>query len=422
MTPIDLHSKSKHLFVLILLCLATAFESKAQTFSTVFAFDGTNGSQPNGPLAQGLDGNLYGTTSNGGSQNLGTVFKVTPTRHLTTLYHFCSQVECADGGVPQSGLVLGTDGNLYGSTTFGGVHNAGTLFRITPQGLLTTLYNFCAQPGCGGGYGTNQALIQGTDGNFYGAAPSGGRNRGGTIFKISPAGKFTLLYSFCSKPDCADGSAPNALVQATDGNFYGTNQFGPGGTVFRLTPSGTLTTLHRFCVQTNCGYFPAAGLTQASDGALYGTTAFSVGSSFGTAFKITLRGAFTTIHRFCTDLDCDDGAFPRGKLIQGTDGNLYGTTTRKRSTANGGTVFQLTRSGSLTVLHTFPGWRSDVPGVIQAMDGNFYGTTTDATANHHGIIFKLGIGLAPFVETAPPAGAVDLSGATAVDVNGAPTR
>ena len=437
--PIGFSSGPRYVCVLVLVCITTAMTSPGQTFTTVFSFNGGNGSQPNGPLALGFDGNLYGTTKNGGSQGLGSVFKFTPPRTLTRLYSFCSQANCADGGVPDAGLVLGKDGNLYGTTPYGGTHKVGTIFKITPQGVLTTLHNFCGTT-CGEGYGTDQPLIEASDGNFYGTAPSGGFNHGGTIFKISPTGKFTLLYSFCLKAGCADGFGPNGLVQATDGNFYGTTRFGStgidatvnGGTIFRFTPSRTLTTLHRFCGKDACngGYFPAAALMQASDGVLYGTTQYSTGSALGTVFKVTLQGAFTTIHRFCTNVDCLDGAFPRCKLVQGTDSNLYGTTTRKTTSGFGGTVFKLTRTGTLTVLHTFPGWRSDDPGVIQTTDGNFYGTTKDYSANYFGTIFKLGTGLGPFVETLPTAGAVEssvmifgtnLSGATAVNFNGTST-
>ena len=413
----------RQLCILILVCSTASVYSWAQIFTTVLSFNASNGSQPNGPLALGLDGNLYGTTATGGSQGRGSVFKITPTRTLTRLYSFCSLAKCADGGVPNAGLVLGRDGNLYGTTTYGGARNVGTIFKISPQGVLTTLHNFCGTT-CGEGYGTDQPLIEAANGSFYGAAPSGGFNQGGTIFKITPTGKFALLYSFCSEAGCADGSAPNGLVQATDGNFYGTTV----STVFRFTPNGTLRTLHRFCGKTTCsgGYSSAAALMQASDGVLYGTTQYSVGSARGTVFKITLQGAFTTIHRFCTNTDCLDGAFPRSKLVQGTDGNLYGTTTA-RNTKTGGTLFKLTRTGTLTVLHTFPTWRIDAPGVIQSTDGNFYGTTQDVSASFYGSIFKLSMGFGPFIEPLPIAGAVkasvvilgaNLSGTTAVNFNG----
>jgi uncharacterized repeat protein (TIGR03803 family) len=413
--------------ICIVVCMAMAVASPAQTFSTIFSFDGSNGRSPNGPLIQGFDGSLYGTTVIGGAHSLGTVFRFNANRTVTTLHNFCSRTACWDGGVPKSGLVLGRDGNLYGTTTYGGAHKVGTIFKITPQGVLTTLHHFCAQASCADGYGTTQPLIQAADGNFYGAAPSGGINHAGTIFKVSPGGNFKLLYSFCAKAQCADGSAPNGLIQATDGNFYGTATF---GTVFRVTPGGTLTTLHRFCSRANCsdGYEPMGALTQASDGVLYGTTAYGGGnSSFGTVFKITLQGSFTIVHRFCTDVDCIGGGVPQSTLIQGTEGNLYGTTSRRHSAQFGGSLFKITRTGILTVLRTFPDWRVDFPGVMQATDGNFYGTTYDQSASYFGTIFKLKMGLSPFIKTVPIAGAsgttviilgTNLSGATSVKFGG----
>jgi uncharacterized repeat protein (TIGR03803 family) len=203
----------------------------------------TDGTSPFG-LVQGADGNFYGTTLQGGANNFGTVFKITPSGGLTTLYSFCSQSGCTEGSTPGM-LVQATDGNLYGTTGEGGgntktcsgfINHCGTVFKITPSGALTTLYGFCPQSGCTDGFGPS-GLVQATDGNFYGTTDDGGANicdvslgsHGcGTVFKITPSGALTTLYSFfCSRSDCADGYLPNtALVQATDGNFYGTTQFG----------------------------------------------------------------------------------------------------------------------------------------------------------------------------------------------------
>jgi uncharacterized repeat protein (TIGR03803 family) len=434
-----------HLLFLLLLGLAVAIPSPAQTFTTLTVFDNTtNSAQPNGPLVQGLDGNLYGTTvgtntgSGGGFEDRGTVFKIVPTGALTTIYTFCSQASCADGGNPLTGLLLGTDGNFYGTTSFGTNRKNGAIFKITPAGGLTVLYRLCLRSACGDGMKVLSPLIQGTDGNLYGAASAGGFAGAcfagcGTIFKLNPAGTLTVLHKFCAT-DCADGAAPNGVIQASDGNLYGTTTSGGigGGTVFSMTTTGTLTTLDDFCKPSCAGLFlPEAGLIQASDGDLYGTTTFGGPSSNpdpGGVFKVSPAGALTTIYNFCAQPNCTDGAFPRGVLIQGTDGNFYGTTTGG-GTSSGGTLFKLTSSATLTVLHTFAGWRHDNPGVMQATNGNFYGTTQDNAQNHFGILFREATGLGPFVKTLPTSGKAgakitilgsNLTGTTALQFNGTP--
>jgi len=186
-------------------------------------------------LVQGIDANFYGTTSRGGGHNAGTVFKMTPDGVLRTLHSF----DTADGAYPEAALIQGADGNFYGTTSAGAAGNAGTVFRITPEGVLTTLYSFCSQPDCADGGSPLAGLVQATDGNFYGTTSisSGGPN--GTIFQITPAGTMTTLYTFCSQAGCADGAQPLAgLIQATDGNFYGATALGgePNsyGTIFSL--------------------------------------------------------------------------------------------------------------------------------------------------------------------------------------------
>ncbi len=240
----------------LLFCLAAAITAPAQTFKLLDTFDEANGANPNHmSLVQGLDGNLYGTTNNGGANGVGvggdgTVFKISPKGGLTTLYSFCSQTNCTDGSGPYAGLVQATDGNLYGSTGAGGSGSSsfcigcGTIFRISPGGALTTLYNFCSQPNCADGSSPLAAMVQAADGNLYGVT-------GSTVFRVSLAGKLTTLYTFCSQTGCSDGTLPVGLIQALDGNFYGATNGGGGasticpggcGTVFKITPAGALTT------------------------------------------------------------------------------------------------------------------------------------------------------------------------------------
>src|SRR5664279_2559299 len=169
-------------------------------------------------LVQATDGNFYGTTNGGGANGVGTVFKITNSGMLTTLFSFCSQSVCADGAYPNARLVQATDGNFYGTTSEGGANGLGTVFKITKRGKLTTLHSFCSQSGCTDGAITYEALVQATDGNFYGTTIYGGTIGVGTVFKITKSGTLTTLHSF----NRADGSNPHGLIQATDGSFYGT--------------------------------------------------------------------------------------------------------------------------------------------------------------------------------------------------------
>jgi uncharacterized repeat protein (TIGR03803 family) len=291
----------------------------------------------------------------------------------TTLYSFCSQLNCADGGTPATPLVQARDGDFYGTTGVGGANGAGTVFKITAGGALTTLHNFCSQPNCTDGASSIfqiSPLVQATNGDFYGPT-NGGANctpgdarSCGTIFKMTGRGSLTTLYTFCSQPNCADGVAPNGLVQGANGDFYGTTSQGGAngaGTVFKITAAGSLTTLYTFCSQPSCadGEEPFGSLVQAKDGNFYGTTWSSglIGGP-GAFFKITPAGTMTTLGYI---------GYPSGTLVQATDGNFYGTTS------HGSTIFKITPGGSLTTRATaccFP-----YAGLVQATDGNFYGTT-----------------------------------------------
>jgi uncharacterized repeat protein (TIGR03803 family) len=272
--------------------------TQAGALTTLHTFDDSDGCGPQG-LIQAVSGDLYGTTFEGGGANNngvgGTVLKITEQGTLTTLHSFCALSNCPDGNQPDS-LVQATDGNFYGTTFYGGAianqycaSGCGTVFRITAAGTLTTLYSFCSLSICADG-SQPVSLIQATNGNLYGTAASGGANGVGTVFEITPDGVLTTLYSFCSLPNCADGWGSGApLVQGTDGNFYGATETGGaagGGTVFKITPTGALTTLYNFCSLANCadGAGPN-GLLQATNGMFYGTTAFG-GTYIGTVFSL----------------------------------------------------------------------------------------------------------------------------------------
>jgi len=419
------------------LCVLTAMASPAQSFRTLVNFDGTHGANPYASLVQGLDGNFYGTTEFGGPTSAGTVFKVTPSGTLTTLYTFPS---FSDGCNPVGGLVLGSDGNFYGSTSTCGatsnlcVFGCGTVFKITPAGVLTTVHTFAATDG----YQPEAAMIQGVNGNFYGTTELGGTLGYGTVFEMTPSGKIKVLHSFAGYP--SEGAYPLAAVfQTANGTLYGTTERGGSstncqtfggifgcGTVFKLSPSGTLTTLHSF--DTSDGALPDGGVVQAGS-SLYGTTSDVATSTFGTVFKITPAGTLTTVYNFCSQASCADGSYPGSGLIKATDGNLYGTT-EEAGTGSAGTVFEITTAGTLTTLHSFDRADGEAPfaGLLQATNGSLYGSTSVGGTNEaDGTIFNVSVGLPHFVQTVPSSGSVGtsvmilgnaLTGATAVTFNG----
>jgi uncharacterized protein (TIGR03437 family) len=368
----------------LLLYAATIVISTAQTLTNLATFNGTNGQIPSvGSLVQGADADLYGTTGAGGANGLGTVFKITLEGTLTTLYSFDGTMNFGTSWTSQAGLTQGSDGNLYGTTAL-------TVFKITPGGTLTTLYR--SDPSSTDGEFFN-GLVQASDGNFYGTTGGGGANSSGTVFKISPQGSLTTIYSFGVPPDGINPSV--GLIQASDGNFYGTTSHGGAsgiGTIFRITPTGTLTTLHSFYGAD--GSNPNV-LIQATDGNLYGTTQNGGANSYGTVFKITLGGALTTVYSF---LSSTDGAYPYAGVIQGNDGNFYGTTPQGGPSSGpygvGGTIFRMTPGGTLTTLYTFESNSEDgfgPGGLVQASDGNLYGTTLAGVGSSNGIVFKLAL-------------------------------
>jgi len=408
---------------LLLICAATTGVN-AQTFNTLVNFDGSNGSAPEyGSLVQGRDGNLYGTTGGGGRYYQGTFFKLAPAGNFSTLYNFCGG--CQDGSEPYSGVILATDGNFYGTTLTGGKNNSGTVFKITSDGVLTTLYNFCSQSGCADGQYPYGALVQGLDGKFYGTTWWGGdpNTNSGTIFEITSKGDLTTLHKFDGYDD---GSHPYAkLTQGTSGDFYGTTAEGGRdnyGTIFKVTASGAFTLLFYF--QSNSGG-PTGALVEGIDRDFYGTTFGAQGS----VFRVTPDGVVKEIEPF----SITDGYDPFAGLIEATDGNFYGTTLRGGNTTCGdgcGTVFEITPAGTLTTLRDFESTDGASPfaGLTQATSGTFYGTTTyGGGACDCGTVFSLDMGLGPFVAFVRPFGksgqtggilGQGFTGTTSVAING----
>lgn len=399
---------------------------------TLYNFDSTSGADSGTALVQATNGDFYGTTQSGGANSGGTVFKTTASGTLTTLYSFCSPngYRCLNGGAYANGLIQATDGDLYGTTSQGGakcVHlgGCGTVFRITPGGTFKMLYSFCSQSACTDGSYPLGELLQGITGDFYGTTPNGGANGYGTVFRISPSGVLTTLYSFCSEMvgfACTDGASPYAgLIQGSDGNFYGTTYGGGandasnngGGTVFRISPTGALTTLYSFCSQggDQCtdGYILVAGLVQATDGNFYGTTltgGANCGSTggCGTLFRLDPTGALTTLYNFCSQAGCTDGAYPVSTLIQATNGSFYGTTqdggTNCPSSGGCGTVFGMS-VGLGPFVEALP--NSGKIGQAVKILGTGLTGATNVSFNGTAAVFKVPSGSE--ITTAVPAGA-----------------
>jgi uncharacterized repeat protein (TIGR03803 family) len=458
--------------------------TSAQTFNALLRFDTADGAVPTAGLIQATDGNFYGTTELGGSGaeycggsiegGCGTVLKLGAEGKLTTLHSFCLQTGCPDGLRPVAGLVQAANGDFYGTTSAGGGsgcggEGCGTIFRMALSGTLTTIYGFCAESGCPDGSSPASTLVKGADGDLYGTTQGGGTAGvgAGTVFKITPSGTLTTLHRFCTSiGDCADGAVPyaSALVQAADGNFYGTtsaggitksvcNPNGGCGTVFSITSSGTLTTLYSFCATSgSCadGIEPLGSLIVGSDGDIYGATGqggankpnHGSRAGAGTIFKLTKSGTLTTLYNFCSQSGCADGDFPEGGVIQATNGSLYGTTRVGGAYCGPGgcgTIFSITPTGAFATVYNFcpqaggcaSGLAPQAP-LLQGTNGKFYGTAPEGgdTGNPGvGTIFSLSVGLGQFVETQTTLGKVgssvnilgtDLTGATSVSFNGTP--
>jgi uncharacterized repeat protein (TIGR03803 family) len=396
---------------LLLLVLGTP-KISAQGYADLFNFDGlANGCCPQYPsvLAQGRDGNLYGTTATGGTHRVGVVFKIGPSGGHTILHNF----DTAHGSTPVGGLTLGPDGNLWGTTEEGGANGYGNIFRITPAGAFTVVYSFTGN--ADGGYPVSPLVI-GSDGALHGTSYPG------YYYKISTAGVFTPLGKI---PTTSYGP----LLQVKNGSWYGVTEYGgthSAGTIYKIT-GASYTILHSFDGTT--GSYPVGGLVQAYDGNFYGTTTAGGTWNAGVIYRMTPAGVFTVVVNFDSRKPALDGYQAFAGLINGSDGNLYGATIWGGQYGNG-VIFQLTTDGTYTKLHDFyaPVGDGAYSTPMQHTNGEIYGMTSRGGTGH-GVIYRFGDAIEPFVQLVNHTGVVGttveilgsgFAEATGVTFNGTP--
>jgi uncharacterized repeat protein (TIGR03803 family) len=393
----------------------------AETESVIYNFCSqefcTDGEFPHAGLTFDKDGNIYGTTTQGGMYVYGTLFKISPQGDETVLYNFCQQDSCADGAQPEAGVIFDQQGNLYGTTLAGGAHGQGVVFKFTPGTGETVLYNFGTKNDSTDGSSPAAGVIFDKKGNLYGTTTAGGKYGMGVVFKLTPTGLESVLYSFCPNSDggCPDGSTPVGAVVFHNKNLYGTTEYGGKyvrGTVFELTLSGHETVLYNFCQKSGCsdGKLPRAGLVLDAKGNLYGTT-WQGGSNTqacnnagcGVVFRINSKGQEKVLHSFCLHSGCTDGASPYAGVVF-KNGSLYGTTgygganTQACNNAGCGVVFRITPKSQEMVLYSFCSQQgcadgaNPLAGVVFDAE-SLYGATVaggnGVNGPHGGVVFRL---------------------------------
>jgi uncharacterized repeat protein (TIGR03803 family) len=382
--------------IFTLLALST-HSADGQTTTTLYSFTGQPAEYPQYVMvAQGRDGQLYGTTTDGGIN--GSIIKVSTSRIFTQLFSF----DNTDGNVPGEGVTLASDGNFYGVTPDGGNSGNGVLYKINSSGSYTVIHSFTG--------GSDGAIpfappIQASDGSLYGTAEFS--NAGGaTVYRYTPSSaNFSVIYQFSS------GNIGAPLIQASDGFLYGTTGNGGWahcGTIFKMSTTGKLLQSVPFPCKAG-GASPSFGpLLQASDGNFYGTTIGGGVQNQGTVFKMTPDFQVSILYTFMGHTQSTvDGALPAAGLIQATDGNLYGATY-KGGSAGLGTLFRISTSGVYEMLYSFNGATGVAPAgtLMQHTNGMLYGTAGGGGVNRLGTVYELNLGLAPFVTFVQPTGKI----------------
>ena len=409
--------------ILALAFLLMLASSAGAQFTSLYSF-GTHAGDPAHPnypgfVVQGRDGNLYSTSYDGGTDNAGTVFKITLAGQVSVLYSF----DGVTGAFPSGGLTLGSDGNFYGTTFENGPSNYGTVFKITSAGKLTVLHAFDSTDGSNP-WGVP---VQGTDGAYYGTTETGTSANCGTVYRVTAGGTFKTLYNF----DGAYGCQPLApLVLGTDGNFYGTTLGLSGvnnpnlGAIYKITPAGAITLVHSF--DGTHGGGPYAPLMQATNGNFYGSTVNGGMYGYGVVFEMSPAGSYIDLHDFDPNTE---GGSPFSALVEGTNGVLYGTTVYG-GTFNDGTIYSIPLGGgNPDTLYSFDGTTGTSPGapLAQHTDGTFYGDSAWGGRDDLGTFYSFSAGLAPFVRLVTSSAGVGktveilgqgFTGTTAVSFNG----
>jgi uncharacterized repeat protein (TIGR03803 family) len=375
------------MFVAVLgsVVLTTQF-SQAQTFSVLYNFGGAaDGGDPYAGLIRDANGNLYGTVGYGGTAYAGGVYKVDATGNETMLYSFTGG---ADGAYPISTLARDSAGNLYGTTTQGGSVGAGVVFRVDPSGTETVLHNFT-----GGSDGVDPVggLLLDAAGNLYGTTAQGGTFNCGILFRLSPAGKETILHSFTGATN--DGKYPTytSVVMDALGSLYGVTEEGGStnhGVVYKLTKTGKFTILYSFAGGTTDGCNAIGIPFRDTYGNIYGTTSSCGASGLGTVWKLTSAGTETVLHSFAGGTL--DGEYPLAGVVKDANGNLYGSTETGGS-ANLGTVYKVTQKGQFKLLHSFVGPDGKYPygGFVQDSNGTLYGTAQNGGTIGYGTVWQI---------------------------------
>jgi uncharacterized repeat protein (TIGR03803 family) len=368
------------------LALAATAAHASHNFQVLYSFTGqTDGGNPHGNLLRDADGNLYGTTVQGGTSGYGVVFRLSPDGKQTPLYSFSGG---ADGHYAYGGLVQDKAGSLYGVTIFGGAYGEGNVFKLDSTGALTVLHDFAGRPD---GSTPEDALITDKAGNFYGVTPFGGYGPG-IIFKLTPDGKETILHNFADGQN--DGAYPyGGVTMDAHGNLYGTtNDGGSGGMqqgpgiLYKLAASGKFSVLHHF--EGSTGDYPAAAPILDGSGNLYGTTSAGGPAGVGVVYKYA-HGSYTVLHAFAGG---DDGEYGIGRLAMDRDGSFYGVTNGGGGACDCGIVFKLAPDGSYSVLHRFAGAKDGAhpgDGLIIDRRGHLFGTAYQGGNNNAGVVFKI---------------------------------
>ncbi len=393
----------RSLFCFVLLALAAQFGSAQVSFSTVYSLtlsDPHDGS--NQAIAQGRDGNMYITGPIGGDTGnfsciggCGGVLSLTPAGVETIIYQMGTNI--ADGETPQGGVTLGSDGSLYGTTSQSFVVGSGaygTIYKLTTGGTFTLLYSF----GTGAARSPVAAPVQANDGNYYGTTVESGTS--GEIYRITSAGVFTTLFTFTA----SETMGGEGMVLGTDGNLYGASGIFNCGSVWKTTTNGVFTELHNFTSTSTTDGCAPQGVVQAADGNFYGVTGSGGANNDGTIFRVTPNGTFKVLHTFAGTAD---GIGPAASPIVGSDGALYGTAMGGGANS-AGSIWKITTAGVFTKLFDFSTANqaaySPLSQLAQNTNGNFYGTGYQGGVNAQGGLYELSTGLAPFAKLVTASG------------------